>query len=143
MNGTEPEWIGYKPARGGELYANQVDPYYRAPHIYLGFPTPYFERGWIEGMDALPQSEHRLLKGARSPREGSAVTEGMFISSRDAVTFDVSKHSIRESSLAQAIVRWPHVEPHAEQRYCRAHPLRPGARQTAQARLVELSSMGS
>jgi hypothetical protein len=30
-------------------------------------------------MDALPQSEHRRLRGARSPREGSAVTEGMFM----------------------------------------------------------------
>ena len=89
LNWTEPEWVGYAPARGGELYTNQVDPYYRAPHIFLGFPTRYFDRGWIEGMDALPQPEHRRLRGARSPREGSAVTEGMFMSSRDAKTFDV------------------------------------------------------
>ena len=68
MNGTEPEWVRYKPARGGELYSNQVDPYYRAPHNYLGFPTPCFERGWIEGMDALPQSEHRHLRAANSSR---------------------------------------------------------------------------
>ncbi len=89
LNWTEPEWVGYTPGRGGELYTNQVDPYYRAPHIFLGFPTRYFDRGWIEGMDELPQSEHRRLRAVNSPREGSAVTEGMIMSSRDATTFDV------------------------------------------------------
>jgi hypothetical protein len=89
VNWTEPEWVGYSPGRGGELYTNQVEPYYRAPHIFVGFPTRYFDRGWIEGMDALPQPEHRRLRAESSPREGSAVTEGMFMSSRDAMTLNV------------------------------------------------------
>ena len=89
MNWTEPEWVGYSPSRGGELYTNQVEPYYRAPHIFVGFPTRYFDRGWVEGMDELPQPEHRRLRAESSPREGSAVTEGMFMSSRDAMTWNV------------------------------------------------------
>ena len=45
-----------------QLYTNQVKPYYRAPHILIGFPTRYIERGWSDSMRALP--------GARAPRSG-------------------------------------------------------------------------
>ena len=41
------------------LYTNQVLPYYRAPHIFVGFPTRYVERPWSNSFKALPDLEHR------------------------------------------------------------------------------------
>ena len=38
-------------------------------------------------MEALPGLEHRLLRRAASEREGSALTDGLFMSSRDARNF--------------------------------------------------------
>jgi len=45
-----------------ELYTNQVAPYYRAPHILIGMPTRYLDRGWSESMKALPDKEKRELR---------------------------------------------------------------------------------
>ena len=86
MSWPDPEWISYSPGRVSELYTNGVLPYYRAPHIFLGFPTRYVDRGWTESTDHLPQLEYRRIRGSRSPREGTAVTDGMFMSSRDGST---------------------------------------------------------
>lgn len=87
FNWTEPEWLEYPDAPDEQLYTNQVTPYYRAPHIFLGFPTRYVERPWSEAIEALPQLEHRQLRSAVSPRYGTAVTDGLFMSSRNGRTF--------------------------------------------------------
>ena len=63
------------PGRVSQLYTNQVIPYYRAPHIYLGFPTRYIDRGWTYSAQHLPRLEYRKLRAAKSRREGTAVTE--------------------------------------------------------------------
>ena len=104
---TEPQFVDYAtwakaegrlpdlevsqhPAgRAGQLYTNQVTPYYRAPHLFLGFPTRYLDRGWQESTRALPRPEYRELRGAKSRREGTALTEGLFMSSRDGRRFAV------------------------------------------------------
>ena len=59
---TKPKWLDYGDAPQEHLYTNQIQPYYRAPHIYIGFPTRYI------------------------PNRGS-LTEGLFMSSRDGLTF--------------------------------------------------------
>jgi len=59
---TEPEWLRFPGAPAEHLYTNAVLPYYRAPHLLLGFPTRYL------------------------PERGS-LTEGLFMSSRDGRTF--------------------------------------------------------
>jgi len=59
---TRPTWLDYGEAPPEHLYTNQVQPYYRSPHIYIGFPTRY-----------LPHRE--------------SLTEGLFMSSRDGQTF--------------------------------------------------------
>ena len=69
------------------LYTNQVKPYARAPHLLLGFPTRYIERGWSESLKALPEREHREWRSKASDRYGMVVTEGLFMSSREGVTF--------------------------------------------------------
>jgi len=75
-----------------ELYTSQVKPYHRAPHILIGFPTRYIERAWSESMRALPELEHRQLrveasKGSQRGRYGLALTESLFMASRDGVSF--------------------------------------------------------
>jgi hypothetical protein len=69
------------------LYTNQVKPYHRAPHLMIGFPTRYVERGWSDSMRALPEREHREQRAKAGLRYGTALTEGLFMASRDGVRF--------------------------------------------------------
>jgi hypothetical protein len=84
---TEPVWLEYPGAPRQQLYTNGVMPYYRAPHILIGFPTRYTERGWCDSLRALPELEQRKLRSATSNRYGMALTDGLFMSSRDGRTF--------------------------------------------------------
>jgi len=79
--------LTYVDSPGEALYTNQVKPYHRAPHLLLGFPTRYVERGWSESMRALPEREHREWRSKASDRYGMAITEGLFMASRDGVSF--------------------------------------------------------
>ena len=87
VNWSEPAWVEYPGSPPQELYTNQIAPYYRAPHIFLGFPTRYTDRGWTPSLDVLPELEHRKQRAKMSPRYGSAITDGLLMSSRDGVTF--------------------------------------------------------
>ncbi len=49
-----------------QLYTNQIKPYHRAPHILIGFPTRYIDRGWSDSMRALPDLERRQWRARRS-----------------------------------------------------------------------------
>jgi hypothetical protein len=84
---SKPVWIEYPGSPPQELYTNQIAPYYRAPHFFLGFPTRYVDRGWTPSHDALSELEHRRQRAKMTPRFGSAITDGLFMSSRDGATF--------------------------------------------------------
>jgi len=62
LHWTDPVWLAYPGAPREHLYTNQIGPYYRAPHIFLGFPARYL------------------------PARGSIV-EGLLMSSRDGRSF--------------------------------------------------------
>jgi len=79
--------IRYQHSPEEELYTNQIKPYYRAPHILLGFPARYIDRGWSPSMKALPELDEREKRSAKSQRYGTALTESLFMASRDGVTF--------------------------------------------------------
>ena len=87
------------PGRVSQLYTNQIIPYDRAPHIYLGFPTRYIDRGWTYSATQLPRYGYRKLRGAKSRREGTAVTDGMFMASRDGKMFYVWPESFIRPGL--------------------------------------------
>ena len=70
-----------------ELYENSVKPYYRAPHLLIGFPVRYVERGWSDSMRALPDRENREWRAKSAERYGTALTEGLLMASRDGVNF--------------------------------------------------------
>lgn len=85
---TEAKMVRYQSPADDGLYTNQVEPYYRAPHIYVGFPMRYVDR--IDSrvsLDALPDPVHRQRRMAFSPRYGSVITDALFISSRDGFNF--------------------------------------------------------
>lgn len=84
---TTPLWLEYPGAPVEALYTNQVKPYYRAPHLFIGFPSRYVEREWGPSLDALPELEHRRLRYSASPRYGTAVTDALLMTSRDGVVF--------------------------------------------------------
>ena len=84
---TDPVWIEYPGSPPQELYTNQIAPYYRAPHIFLGFPTRYTDRGWAPSLESLPELEHRRERAKTVVRFGSAITDGLFMSSRDGANF--------------------------------------------------------
>jgi hypothetical protein len=81
-NWSESVWVHYRPGRTTELYTNQIGPYFRAPHLYLGFPARYVEgRGWYSAMnEAISKADQRC---------GTDYTDTGFITSRDGRTFDV------------------------------------------------------
>jgi len=79
--------LSYTDSPEEELYTNGIKPYHRAPHLLIGFPTRYLDRGWSDSMRSLPEEEHREARAGASPRYGTALTEGLFMASRDGVTF--------------------------------------------------------
>ena len=84
---SNPEWLIFPGAPSEHLYTNQVAPYQRAPHIFFGFPMRYTDRGWVDSTGKLPHPVERRKRAAAHPRYGSAVTDGLMMTSRDGRTF--------------------------------------------------------
>ncbi len=84
---TDPVPLIYPGAPQDQLYTNQVKPYFRAPHLLVGFPTRYIDRGWSDSMRQLPEPEHRQQRATGSQRYGTAITETLLMTSRDGRTF--------------------------------------------------------
>lgn len=104
---TNQHDLAYVDSPSEQLYTSQVKPYFRAPHLLLGFPTRYVERGhndgpddearapagpektqrWSPSLRALPELQNREWRAKASERYGRAITEGLFMASRDGVTF--------------------------------------------------------
>jgi hypothetical protein len=107
LNWTDQKDLRYVDSPSEQLYTSQVKPYHRAPHLLIGFPTRYIERGhndgpdhearasaapdrtrrWSASLRALPELEHRLWRAKGSERYGRALTEGLLMASRDGVRF--------------------------------------------------------
>ena len=79
--------LSYEDSPNDELYTNQIKPYHRAPHLLIGFPTRYVDRGWSDSMRALPNLEGREARAVASERYGTALTEVLLMVSRDGKQF--------------------------------------------------------
>lgn len=66
---SEPRWLQYPGAPDEHLYTNQINPYPRAPHIYIGFPKRFMP-------------ERRVFE-----HQYKGVSDAVFMSSRDGVSF--------------------------------------------------------
>lgn len=68
INWTEPQWIDFGDAPLENLYTNAVTPYYRAPHILMGFPKRFAE------------SRKKIDED-----KWTGVSDGVFMTSRDGM----------------------------------------------------------
>jgi hypothetical protein len=83
---TVPVQIDFLGAEDYPLYTNVIQPYHRADHLFVGFPSRYVERkAWTPNYDQLPGAERRRKRMEVSPRYGLTVTDCVFMSSRDGV----------------------------------------------------------
>ncbi|MBR5519709.1 MAG: hypothetical protein IKU55_03225, partial [Clostridia bacterium] len=88
VNWSHSERITFSDELDVALYTNVISPYYRAPHIKTGFPTRYIERrDWTPNYDRLCGRETRLRRMESSKRYGLAITDCIFMSSRDGAYF--------------------------------------------------------
>lgn len=69
VNWTEPTYITQTGAPVEQLYTNQILPYHRAPHFYVGFPMRFVPERTV----------YDIAKGG--------VSDGVFMSSRDGQNF--------------------------------------------------------
>ena len=85
---SQPRLLDFGDAPDIPLYTNVIQPYPYAPHIYIGFPTRYIERlYWSENFDELCGRDARYLRYKEWPRYALAITDCVFITSRDGVHF--------------------------------------------------------
>jgi len=85
---TAPVMLDFGDAEDIPLYTNVVQPYFRAPHILVGFPSRYIERReWTPAFDELCGREKRLERMKHQPRYGLTTTDCLFMASRDGVHF--------------------------------------------------------
>jgi len=119
------------------LYTNTIQPYFRAPHLYVGFPSRYVEplqegsleeaqapagpnevRQWPAALRALPNLSERELRAGISERFGTALTEGLFMVSRDGLSFKRWDEAFMRPGIertgtwasGQHYLSWPLVE---------------------------------
>jgi len=75
---TKPQWLQYPGSRREQIYLNQIRPYYRAPHILVGFPGRFMAGREIK--EGLPITKHPSYKFG-------SISETLFMTSRDGVNF--------------------------------------------------------
>ncbi|MAV37942.1 MAG: hypothetical protein CMJ59_21090 [Planctomycetaceae bacterium] len=78
LNWTEPQWLQYPGAPREQIYLNQIRTYYRAPHLFVGFPGRFVAGREIE--KGLPATSHPAYQFAN-------ISETLFMTSRDGVHF--------------------------------------------------------
>jgi len=66
---TKPVWLAYPGSPPEHLYTNQIKPYFRAPHIFMGFPKRF--------VPSRQPMSHRY----------PGVSDGVFMTSRDGLEF--------------------------------------------------------
>jgi len=87
INWSEPTGLNYPGSPPQQMYANQIQPYYRAPHILFGFPTRYIAKPLTEHNKQLPPVALRKQLTYLSQRVGTDLSDGVFMSSRDGLSF--------------------------------------------------------
>jgi hypothetical protein len=88
----ELAWLDYGGVAEEHVYNPNVQPYPRAPHIYVGFPLRYVQKEWnwhacTVADSGAPSRRGGGWRGGVAPRYGSAYTEPWFMHSRDGSHF--------------------------------------------------------
>ena len=70
------------------LYTNVIQPYDNSSPLFVGMPTRYVERrNWTATYDEMPAREKRLGRMKYHWRYGLAITDCLFMCSRDGINF--------------------------------------------------------
>jgi len=84
---SDPVGIEYPDSPPQQMYTNQILPYYRAPHVLLGFPTRYVAKPLTKHVEQLPPVGLRTTLIHVDQRVGTDLSDGLFMSSRDGLSF--------------------------------------------------------
>ena len=88
LHWSDPVPLNFGGSEDYPLYTNCVMAYPYDTRYYIGFPTRYVERkGWTPNYDRLCGAELRKERMKMEPRLGIAVTDCVFMSSRDNVNW--------------------------------------------------------
>ncbi len=88
LHWSDPVPLNFGGAEDYPLYTNCVMAYPYDTRYYIGFPTRYVERkGWTANYDRLCGAGRRRMRMEMEPRLGIAVTDCVFMSSRDNVNW--------------------------------------------------------
>ena len=90
---------GEGPVHEAQYYVNQIRPHYRAPNIYIGFPSRYVDNGLTRATEYLPEWDRRQERMTQAPRYGTAVTDSVYITSRDGRHFRRSNEAFLSPGL--------------------------------------------
>ena len=90
---------GEGPVFEAQYYTNGIRPYYRAPNIYIGFPARYVDNELIRATEFLPEWDFRQKRISQAQRLGTAVTDSVYITSRDGIHFRRSNEAFLSPGL--------------------------------------------
>jgi len=96
INWSDPQRLSFDSERDYPLYTNGASIYPYAPQMIIGFPTRYVEREeWNDSFEQLCGREKRLARMEYEKRFGLAITDCLFMCSRDGLSW----HRIDEAFL--------------------------------------------
>ena len=84
---SSPKPLTYGDSPPQQMYTNGIAPYYRAPHIMLGFPTRYTARSITTKLQLIPPVSLRKELGDAYPRIASDLSDGLFMATRNGHEF--------------------------------------------------------
>ena len=88
VNWTPAEMLRYDDGEDIPLYTNCLSQYFRAPQLFVSFPSRYIERkSWNGSFEELCGKEKRLARMKLHPRYGLSITDCAFMVSRNGLDF--------------------------------------------------------
>lgn len=88
---TDPVGLTYADEHPLQMYTNQVAPYYRAPHILMGFPTRFVSRPLTthgENLEpVITRAQFAKSIANSGAYTGAEITDGLFMTSRNGRDF--------------------------------------------------------
>ena len=88
VNWTPAKQLCYNDGEDIPLYTNCLSQYFRAPQLFVSFPSRYIERkAWNDSFEELCGKAKRLARMKLHPRYGLAITDCIFMTTRDGMNF--------------------------------------------------------
>jgi len=98
---TKQGMIEFDDAVPFALYTNNISRYSGALHVFIGMPVRYTERSreWIPSFDTMPDGESRRWRLSMHPRYAFALTDTLFMTSRDGLHWHKFNEAIADGGM--------------------------------------------